>query len=132
MDIITLIRLDYISCVLTIGSTILIGKRRWQGWVIAAINSAIICVIGLRTSQTGLIPANLFCLGLYGYNILQWRAAKDEESRSASLSGRLMRRVSRHRGVRDAASRRSRVPAAHDAPVRQRDRIRPRELPARR
>src|SRR5215472_3147292 len=27
-------RLDYLSCILTISSTILIGKRHWQGWVV--------------------------------------------------------------------------------------------------
>jgi hypothetical protein len=68
-----MLRLDYLSCVLTIVSTVLIGRRKWQGWIIAAMNSAIICIIGFRTAQTGFIPANLFCLALYGYNIFQWR-----------------------------------------------------------
>jgi hypothetical protein len=68
-----LLRLDYLSCVLTIASTVLIGRRKWQGWIIAAFNSVIICMIGVRTAQTGFIPANLFCLALYGYNIFQWR-----------------------------------------------------------
>ena len=54
------LRLDYLSCLLTVFSTILVGKRCWEGWVLAAANSAIICVIGLRTSQLGFIPANLF------------------------------------------------------------------------
>lgn len=66
-------RLDYISCVLTISSTILVGKKRWEGWVIAGINSALICVIAVNTSQLGFIPANLFCLALYAYNIWEWR-----------------------------------------------------------
>jgi nicotinamide riboside transporter PnuC len=66
-------RLDYISCVLTITSTILVGKKRWEGWVIAGINSALICVIAVNTSQLGFIPANLFCLALYAYNIWEWR-----------------------------------------------------------
>jgi nicotinamide riboside transporter PnuC len=66
-------RLDYISCVLTISSTILVGKKRWEGWVIAGINSVLICVIAVNTSQLGFIPANLFCLALYAYNIWEWR-----------------------------------------------------------
>ena len=66
--------LDYISCLLTVVSTVLVGRRMWQGWIIAGANSLIICWIGLRTSQIGFIPANLFCLAIYIYNILQWRS----------------------------------------------------------
>jgi hypothetical protein len=53
-------RLDCLSCVLKVFSTILVGRRCWEGWVLAAANSLIICVIGLRTAQLGFIPANLF------------------------------------------------------------------------
>ena len=67
------LRLDYLSCVLTIISTILVGKRCWEGWILAGINSAIICVIGLRTAQFGFVPANLFCIVLYGVNLRAWR-----------------------------------------------------------
>ena len=70
-----LFRLDYLSCLLTIVSAILIGKRCWEGWILATINSAIVCVIGLRTSQLGFIPANLFCIVLYGFNLRSWRKA---------------------------------------------------------
>lgn len=69
-------RLDYLSCVLTIVSTILVGKRCWEGWVLAAVNSVIICVIGFKTAQMGFIPANLFCLVLYGVNLRTWRKAE--------------------------------------------------------
>jgi hypothetical protein len=68
-----MLRLDYISCLLTVASTILVGRRMWQGWIIAGDNSLIICLIGMRTAQLGFIPANLFCLAIYIYNILQWR-----------------------------------------------------------
>ncbi len=121
-------RLDYISCVLTIGSTVLIGKRYWQGWLIAAANSAIICYIGLKTEQTGFIPANLFCLGIYGYNVYQWRSAKPEQSQPAVASGTLMRHAPRPR-TRDSAPHRKRKPSSHVPATR--DRIRPRELSAR-
>jgi hypothetical protein len=68
-----LFRLDYVSCVLTVVSTILLGKRCWEGWILAGINSAVICVIGLRTAQFGFIPANLFCIALYAVNLRSWR-----------------------------------------------------------
>ncbi len=68
-----MLRLDYLSCVLTIASTILVGRRLWEGWVLAATNSVIICIIAIRTAQTGFIPANLFCIALYGVNIRAWR-----------------------------------------------------------
>jgi nicotinamide riboside transporter PnuC len=70
------LRLDYLSCVLTIVSTILIGRRCWEGWALAAMNSIVICIIGLRTAQWGFIPANLFCLVLYGFNVRTWRKAE--------------------------------------------------------
>ncbi len=60
-----LIRLDYLSCILTIVGTVLIGKKLWQGWVVAAVNSAVVCVIGFRTAQFGFVPANLLCIALY-------------------------------------------------------------------
>jgi len=51
-----LIRLDYLSCILTVLATVLIGKKLWQGWVVAALNSAVVCVIGVRTAQFGFVP----------------------------------------------------------------------------
>lgn len=122
-------RLDYISCILTVGSTVLIGKRQWHGWLIAAANSVIICYIGLETKQTGFIPANLFCLGIYSYNIYQWRSATQQPSQHPALSDRLIRRAPRHRNVRDSALRRNRQPTSHEPAIH--DRIRARELSAR-
>ena len=69
------IRLDYISCVLTVLGAVLLGKKLWQGWVVAAVNSAVVCVIGVRTAQFGFIPANLFCIALYTVNLHTWRFA---------------------------------------------------------
>jgi hypothetical protein len=68
-------RLDYVSCLLTVASTILIGKRHWEGWVLAAINSVLLCIIGFRTAQLGFIPANVFCIVLYAVNLRTWRKA---------------------------------------------------------
>jgi len=50
-----------------------VGRRCWKGWLLAAINSVLICVIGLRTAQYGFIPANIFCIGLYAANLRAWR-----------------------------------------------------------
>jgi hypothetical protein len=73
-------RLDYISCGLTIASTILVGRKRWEGWVVAGLNSILICVIGWETSQLGFIAANIFCLALYGYNLRDWSKSSPPES----------------------------------------------------
>jgi hypothetical protein len=67
------LRLDYLSCILTIASTILVGRRCWEGWALAGVNSAIICVIGLRTEQLGFIPANVFCIVVSAINLRAWR-----------------------------------------------------------
>jgi nicotinamide riboside transporter PnuC len=67
------LRLDYLSCALTIASTILVGRRCWEGWALGAINSVIICVIGFRTAQLGFIPANIFCVVVSALNLHAWR-----------------------------------------------------------
>jgi hypothetical protein len=74
-EVLSVLRLDYLSCVLTILSTILIGRRCWEGWVVAGVNSLIICIIGIRTAQLGFVPANLFCIALYALNLRTWRKA---------------------------------------------------------
>jgi len=66
-------RLDYISCILTVVSTILLGRKFWQGWLVATANSVVVCVIALRTAQFGFVPANLFCIAMYSYNVWSWR-----------------------------------------------------------
>ena len=81
-----MLRLDYISCVLTIVSTVLVGKKMWHGWLVAAVNSAIICVIGIRTAQFGFVPANLFCIGLYANYLTRWRP-KDLDRSTPDLNG---------------------------------------------
>lgn len=75
VEVSSLFRLDYLSCVLTVASTILIGKRHWEGWVLAAVNSVLLCIIGFKTAQLGFIPANVFCIVLYAVNLRTWRKA---------------------------------------------------------
>lgn len=77
-----MLRLDYLSCILTVLSTVLIGKKRWQGWVVAAANSIVVCVIGIQTAQFGFVPANLLCIGLYANNLSKWRPVTQNESAS--------------------------------------------------
>ena len=66
-------RLDYLSCFLTVVATILIGRKNWTGLLLSGLNSAIVCVIGVHTSQYGFIPANIFCICVYAFNIRKWR-----------------------------------------------------------
>jgi len=80
------LKLDYLSCVLTVISTILVGKRWWGGWVLAGINSVVLCVIGYRTSQLGFIPANIFCMVLYGLNVRSWRKAESPDPSNVASS----------------------------------------------
>ena len=75
-----MLHLDYISCLLTILSTILIGKRLWYGWIVAAINSLVICVIGVQTAQYGFLPGNLLCIVLYAHNLSNWRPRIQDEA----------------------------------------------------
>jgi membrane-bound ClpP family serine protease len=83
-NLLQFIRLDYLSCILTVIGTVLLGKKLWQGWVVAAINSAVVCVIGLRTAQFGFVPANLFCIALYTSNVVTWRFRPSSTSSNSS------------------------------------------------
>lgn len=71
-----MLRLDYLSCILTIASTILVGRRCWEGWALAGVNSVLICIIGVRTAQMGFIPANLFCIVVSAINLRAWRRSR--------------------------------------------------------
>jgi hypothetical protein len=77
-----MLRLDYLSCVLTIVSTVLVGKKMWHGWIVAAVNSLVLCYIGIQTAQFGFVPANLFCIGLYANYLSRWRLKAQEDSAS--------------------------------------------------
>ena len=70
-----MLRLDYLSCLLTVTSTILIGRRCWEGWLVAIVNCIVICVIGIRTAQLGFVPANVFCFVMSAINLRTWRHA---------------------------------------------------------
>jgi hypothetical protein len=73
-------RLDYLSCFLTVSATILVGRKSWTGLLISIVNSLVVCIIGVRTSQFGLIPANLFCVCVYAFSIRSWlRTQRDRE-----------------------------------------------------
>jgi hypothetical protein len=75
--------MDYLSCILTLVSTALVGKKRWQGFAIATVNSGLICMLARDAKQWGLIPANVVCMALYAKNIRKWRK---EEKPSESVS----------------------------------------------
>ena len=64
--------LDYLSCPLTVLATILLARKFWIGLLVAIFNSLIVCAIGLRTSQLGFIPANLFCICVYAFSMRPW------------------------------------------------------------
>ena len=65
-------RLDYLSCLLTVVATILVGRKKWSGLVVSGVNSLIVCVIGVHTSQYGFIPANVFCICINAFNLKSW------------------------------------------------------------
>jgi len=69
---IVMFRLDYLSCLLTILATILVGRKLWTGLVVSGVNSVIVCVIGIQPSKFGFIPANLFCICIYAVSIRSW------------------------------------------------------------
>ena len=92
-------QLDYLSCFLTVVATILVGRKMWTGLVVSGVNSLIVCVIGLHTSQYGFIFANVFCICINAFNLRAWlKVQKGPSGSSAEVTSELAtgRRVSVH------------------------------------
>ena len=100
-------RLDYLSCFLTVIATVLIGRKMWTGLVVSGVNSLIVCVIGLHTSQYGFIPANVFCICVNAFNLRAWFKVQRELSESTTdASSELVAGCRRMSNTKRAATRR--------------------------
>jgi len=140
-----MLRLDYLSCALTILSTCLVSRRMWQGWVVASVNSVIICVIGYRTAQLGFVPANLFCMALYVHAIYKWKSSPAQTASPAKFASHMSRQYGKAACSRSGSSARAvlhgvrvrssgsstRVPGNDEQFARSSDRALSRKLPAR-
>src|ERR1700682_3924085 len=99
---VAMFRLDYLSCFLTILATILVGRKMWTGLVVSGVNSLIVCVIGLHTSQYGFIPANVFCICINAFSLRAWlkaqkdRTASDTDQNPQGRKARVMRLITRY------------------------------------
>jgi hypothetical protein len=104
-------RLDYLSCFLTVVATILVGRKMWSGLVVSGVNSLIVCVIGLHTSQYGFIPANVFCICINAFNLRAWLSSGmvkggGRSESTTDASGELVAGCKRVSTSRKAATRR--------------------------
>jgi hypothetical protein len=103
---VAIFRLDYLSCFLTVVATVLVGRKMWSGLVVSGVNSLIVCVIGLHTSQYGFIPANVFCICINAFSLRAWLKTREDSSESTTdassevLAGRKPMSTHRARGVR--------------------------------
>ena len=68
-----MLRLDYISCVLTDNLYCFGRQKDVVRVIVAGVNSLLICIVGVRTDQFGFIPANVFCIAPHSYNLWTWR-----------------------------------------------------------
>jgi hypothetical protein len=99
--------LDYLSCFLTVVATILVGRKMWTGLVVSGVNSVIVCVIGLHTSQYGFIPANVFCICMNAFNLRAWlKVQKDPSESTTDASSELVAGGQRMSTSKKAATRR--------------------------
>jgi hypothetical protein len=79
---VAIFRLDYLSCFLTVVATVLVGRKMWSGLVVSGVNSLVVCVIGLHTSQYGFIPANVFCICINALSLRAWLKTREDSSES--------------------------------------------------
>jgi hypothetical protein len=83
--------LDYLSCFLTIVATILVARKMCTGLVISGVNSLIVCVIALHTSQYGFILANTFCICINAFYLRAWlKVQKDPPESTTEASSELV------------------------------------------
>ena len=102
-----MLRLDYLSCFLTVVATILLGRKMWTGLVVSGVNSLIVCVIGLHTSQYGFIPANVFCICINAFSLRAWlKVQKDPSESTTDASSELVDGCKRMSTSKKAAPRR--------------------------
>ncbi|MCU1247356.1 MAG: hypothetical protein JWQ49_385 [Edaphobacter sp.] len=99
-------RLDYLSCLLTVVATILLGRKMWTGLVVSGVNSLIVCVIGLHTSQYGFIPANVFCICMNAFSLRAWLKVHKDPSESTDTSSEMVARCKRMSTSKKAVTRR--------------------------
>lgn len=104
--VVALFRLDYLSCFLTVVATILLGRKMWTGLVVSAVNSLVVCVIGLHTSQYGFIPANVFCICINALNLRGWlKVQKNPSESNTDASSELLTGGNRLSTSKEAATR---------------------------
>jgi hypothetical protein len=104
---VAMFRLDYLSCFLTVVATILVGRKMWTGLVVSGVNSLIVCVIGLHTSQYGFIPANVFCICINAFSLRAWlKVQKDPSESTTDASNELVASCKRMSTSKKAAARR--------------------------
>jgi hypothetical protein len=104
--------LDYLSCALTVLATILLARKSWIGLLIAMFNSLIVCAIALRTSQLGLIPANLICICIYAWSMRSWLYEQTRRNR-----GQAPRQDTVSEGHRTSPAGQHRAAALREAPL---------------
>ena len=79
----------------------------WTGLVVSGVNSLIVCVIGLHTSQYGFIPANVFCICINAFNLRAWlKVQKDLSESTTDASSELIAGCKRMSTSKKAAPRR--------------------------
>ena len=84
-------------------------ERCWTGLVVSGLNSLIVCVIGLHTSQYGFIPANVFCICINAFNLRTWlKAQKYLSELTTDASSELVAGCKRMSTSKNAATRRLR------------------------
>jgi hypothetical protein len=101
-------RLDYLSCLLTVVATVLVGRKMWTGLVVSGLNSLIVCVIALHTSQYGFIPANVFCICINAFNLRAWlKVQKNPSESTLDTSSELLTSCKQMSTFKKAATRRA-------------------------
>src|SRR5438874_1858381 len=112
-----LLRLDYVSCVLTILGTILLGRKLWQGCVVAAVNSAVISVITVRTTQIGFFTTNSLFIALYTISLITRRLRSSDHTAKQDATEGANARAPRRTFSPPHRSASAALPAHNDRPL---------------
>lgn len=64
--------MDWVCAVLTIVQMQLIAQRKWQGWVVALVNSCLWSVLSYQQGLWGLVALQLVLSGQFAFALMQW------------------------------------------------------------
>lgn len=70
--------MDWIVFVITVVQFQLLAQEKWQGWVVALVNSGLWIILGYQQELYGLIALQLVLSCQFAFGLLRWTMKKGQ------------------------------------------------------